>query len=152
MKRLINLTLSNREKWLFTFVLTLIFSSIIIKKYQDINLIENDSYTIGIIIRKTYSKASDMEYLYYYKGQKFKTTGYSGDKKKRKVGGRYFVIFNQKWAKNSELFVQLPVPDSIKKVPYGGWDKLPIPEYQKYVDDYFEKSNNNWFMRFIPPW
>lgn|GEM_PF-842206 len=152
MKRLINLTLSKREKWLFTFVLTLTFSSIIIGKYQNINLIENGNYTIGYITALTHSKVSDMEYIFQVKGKKHRTTGYSLDKKKRKIGGRFFVIFNKNRPKNSELFVQLPVPDSIQKAPYGGWDKLPIPEYQKYVDDYFEKATHNWFMRFIPPW
>jgi len=142
----------SRDKFLISVIIAFAFCLLILSKSRNKNLIKDDCYTIGVIIRKTHSKVSDMEYVYFIKGNKIKQTGYSKDKKKRKVGSRFFVIFNKNRPKSSELFVNLPVPDSIQKAPYGGWDKIPIPEYQKYVDDYFEKITNNWFTRMIPPW
>ncbi|PJB13490.1 MAG: hypothetical protein CO119_01290 [Flavobacteriales bacterium CG_4_9_14_3_um_filter_40_17] len=151
--RLINNKVNvSKDKFLISLVIVIFFVSLTLGKHNNKNLIKNDYYTIGVILRKTHSKGSDMEYVYFIKGEKIKQTGYSRDKKKRKIGGRFFVIFNKNNPKSSELFVNLPVPDSIQKAPYGGWDKIPIPEYQKYVDDFFKKATDNWFMKFIPPW
>lgn len=131
-------------------VFTLCISTL--SKFRRSSLKQSDCYTIGVITKKTHSKGSDMEYIYRIKGINYRSTGYSLDKKKRKIGGRFFVVFDKSRPKSSELFVQLPVPDSIQKAPYGGWDKIPIPEYQEYVDNHLDKLTNNWFMKLIPPW
>jgi len=88
-----------------------------LSKVQQINLKNNGKFTIGYLTALSHSRESDMEYTIKVKGKFYESTGYSEDKKKRKIGGRFFVVFNKNRPKNSELFVNLPVPDSIQKAP-----------------------------------
>jgi len=91
--RLINNKVNvSKDKFLISLVIVIFFVSLTLGKHNNKNLIKNDYYTIGVILRKTHSKGSDMEYVYFIKGEKIKQTGYSRDKKKRKIGGRFFVI------------------------------------------------------------
>lgn len=42
------------------------------------------------------------------------------------TGHLYFVIFNPADPNESRLLMNIPVPDSIRKVPKNGWSHLPI--------------------------
>lgn len=143
---------TSNNKILFYVVLVIILIILIIIKNQNLVLKQNSKYTIGKLDKLITSKAADMKFYFYVNNTVFLSSGYTQDNSDVIIGGRYFVVFNDKNPSICEMFTKLPVPDSIRKAPYGGWDKLPIPEYQKYVDNYLEKATNNWFMRFIPPW
>lgn len=152
MEREIKVTKIIKVRILFFIVLGLILIVLIIFKSQNIALKHNDKYTIGVLNKLFISKAGDMKFLFKVKGKTYLSTGYTQDKSKKVEGGRYFVVFNDRNPSICEMFTNLPVPDSIQKAPYEGWNKLPIPEYQKNIDNYFEKATNSWFMRMIPPW
>lgn len=137
---------------LLLIVLGIILIVLVRFKSQNIALKDNRKYTIGVLDKLIISKAADMKFHFYYENNIYISSGYTEDRTEKIEGERYFVVFNNKNPTDCEMFTVLKVPDSIQKAPYGGWEKIPIPDYQKYVDDYFEKATNNWFMKFIPPW
>lgn len=142
----------SRERMLILTVFGIILVVLVIFKRQNISLKNHSKYTIGVLDRLIISKAADMKFYFYFENKIYTSSGYTEDYSDKIEGSRYFVVFNDKNPKICEMLTSLKVPDSIQKAPYGGWDKIPIPEYQKYVDEYLEKSTNNWFLKLIPPW
>ena len=66
------------------------------------------------------------------------------------IGRKYFVIYDKMDSNINDLFVCCPVPDTLIDIPKEGWDKIPIPEYQKKVDSIFDKRLNDWLTQFFP--
>jgi Ni,Fe-hydrogenase I cytochrome b subunit len=96
-----------------------------LKKERD----QNAEYTIGITKgrHKNIRNASAFVYYYYaYQGEVYKRKQYFPFTRSIKSeNGRYYVKFSYKDPTNAELLLDYPVPDSVKKSPYGGWQHLP---------------------------
>jgi|SRR5690606_20312473 len=107
--------------------------------YQDKNLFKNSRYTISISIKNTYGRGnSGVKYKYFVNGIEY--FAWDATNKKSIENNRYFIIYNKEKPHQSTFFVDCPVPDSIKNFPKNGWEKIPIPNYQSYVDDYFKTN------------
>ncbi len=69
--------------------------------------------------------------------------------KKPILGQKYFIILNKENISQSVLLSNCPVPEDLE-IPPNGWGKMPIPEYQKEVDAYFEETLNSGIYKLFP--
>ncbi|HPG11520.1 MAG TPA: hypothetical protein PLU37_08325 [Chitinophagaceae bacterium] len=98
------------------------------------NLLNKGRITIGTVVTIIDGKgANDPEYEYVVNSKKYisnearilQGTYNFSDKK---IGKRYFVVFDSTNPERACLLPLNPVPDSIDDVPLFGWDSLPTGE------------------------
>lgn len=112
-------------------------------------LYKNARYITATVLKNTYGSGnSGAEYKYNVLGERYEAWNYTD--KRAIEGERYFIIYNKNNPQNSELFLDCPVPDTLIDIPKEGWDKIPVPEYQKKVDSIFDKRLNGWLTQFFP--
>jgi len=115
-------------------------------KQKSIKLNEDHRYTVAVLTR--YSSSTFGEKLFFsYKVQKHNIksiqnqslTNNDFDKLKEL---HFYVMYCPEDPKVCVLFLNFPVPDSIKNAPPDGWSKMPAVDYEKV-----KKYNLNRFKR-----
>ncbi|MXP05573.1 MULTISPECIES: hypothetical protein [unclassified Apibacter] len=91
------------------------------------NPVEYGNYTIGYIDRIywpiiSYKKVS---YEYTVKGKKYSNSNIHDEDANPKKGRYYLVQFSLEDNSYSKIYQDIPVPDSIKQAPPGGWKERP---------------------------
>ena len=114
-------------------------------EYFDNSSLKKDGvFVIGEVVKNTHGTGNDGLYFKFkYKNNEYDDWCFTNNE--GIIGKSYFCIINSKNLKNSILLVDCPIPDSILKSPYNGWKKIPIPDYQIKVDNYFKSNIENFF-------
>lgn len=91
------------------------------------NPVEYGNYTIGYIDRIywpiiSYKKVS---YEYTVNGKKYSNSNIHDEDANPKKGRYYLVQFSLEDNSYSKIYQDIPVPDSIKQAPPGGWKERP---------------------------
>ncbi|MCC2591141.1 hypothetical protein [Chryseobacterium sp. MFBS3-17] len=114
------------SKWNLIFLLILFIPVIWYIFYKN-NPIKKGNYTIGYVYRIYWPvvNAKTVMYSYTVNKNKYTSTDDYNSNKKPKIGKRYLVQFSLEDPSYSDIFQDIPVPDSIKSAPPEGWKKLP---------------------------
>lgn len=91
------------------------------------NPVDYGNYTIGYIDRIywpiiSYKKVS---YEYTVNGKKYSNSNIHDEDANPKKGRYYLVQFSLEDNSYSKIYQDIPVPDSIKQAPPGGWKERP---------------------------
>lgn len=134
----------------FFLIIILVYVSIVYYIYYENTVLYNNSrYTMATSKENTYGSGnSGVEYIYTVNDQSY--SAWDSTNKKTIEGQKYFIIYNKENPQHSSIFVECPVPDSIKFIPKNGLNEIPIKKYQIYVDSYFEDLLNGWLTQFFP--
>lgn len=110
---------------------------IFLNNYFDNSTQENYRYNIGTITKIDYiGKSSSNKVLFnYYQNDRLLNGSYQFNNDstlyyKSKIGSRFLIkINNNEWVNRlfftSRLYINKPVPDSVKEAPSEGWKELP---------------------------
>jgi hypothetical protein len=140
----------NIELKIFFLMLILIFSiGIVYNFHRNCSIFRDSNYTVAVTEKKSNGRVANQIYINftYNKIRYDKLTSFYGSKPI--IGQKYFIIVNKNNIEQSVLLSNCPVPDSLKISP-NGWDKMPIPAYQKEVDAYFEQTLNSGLYKLFP--
>lgn len=100
----------------------------IIEKYEELQLFKNNRYTTGKIIdsRSTPRIGQKVVFSYYVNGREYTSFDLIELDRQVTVDELFFVKFDPSNPDNSEILLDHPVPDRLKKdVPPDGWKELP---------------------------
>lgn len=91
------------------------------------NPIKYGNYTIGYIDRIYWPIVNHKKISYEYtvNGKKYSGSDIYSSNKNPKKGRYYLVQFSLEDNYFSDIFQDIPVPDSIKQAPPGGWKERP---------------------------
>ncbi len=136
---------------LFSMLIIIIsITGITINYIRNCNLKKNIYFSIATPIKESNGRGeNNVLYVhFFYKNRKMENkVQYFNIMPK--IGQKYFIAINEENIDQSVLFSNCPVPDSFEVTPYG-WDKIPIDDYQKDVDAYFEKMLNSGIYKLFP--
>ncbi|MCT4614862.1 MAG: hypothetical protein N4A49_08315, partial [Marinifilaceae bacterium] len=113
-------------------VVASIFIFLIIRSYIEIKQLEkNHRFTIGRIIKIEPVSGAGINalFIYYVKGKKYSGSYSVPDRIRKRVGRRFYVMFNPDNPDSCKLLFNKPVPQRIKEAPPEGW--VEIPKYKK---------------------
>ncbi|MHA3046228.1 hypothetical protein JSO59_002490 [Riemerella anatipestifer] len=116
------------SKWNMLFILIPFALLMIWGYFRDKELnVKEGRYTIGYVYKIYWPVVSHKTIMYKYsvKGMECKGTNVYMDSKKAYEQGRYLVQFSLIDNKASNIFQDIPIPDSIKSAPAEGWKELP---------------------------
>lgn len=96
-------------------------------KIYEHSFVKEGNYTIGYIDKVYWSVISHKKISYSYKVNRAKYRGVDiyNSYKKPIEGKRYLIRFSNKNPKQSDIFQDIFVPDSVKSAPPNGWKELP---------------------------
>lgn len=103
------------------------FIGVLIYNHIKVSPLKYGNYTIGYIDRIYWPIVNHkkVSYEYIVNGKEYsKSSIYNSDKRPKK-GHRYLVQFSLEDNNVSDIFQDIPVPDSIKQAPPGGWKERP---------------------------
>ncbi|EAZ95443.1 hypothetical protein FBBAL38_07075 [Flavobacteria bacterium BAL38] len=133
----------NRKKQFIIVILIIVLVSLF-AYYDKSNLKRGGVFVIGKVVKNTHGKGYDGLYFKFnYKNNEYNEWCFT--RSEGIVGKSYFCIVDDNNLKKSILLVDCPVPDSITKSPYNGWKKIPIPDYQLILDNYFKSNTERFF-------
>lgn len=113
-------------RYLIAIILSIPF--IIYAVWRSNSLKRNARYTIGITgdTFLTTMSGTQIEYSYIVQYNNYRhSENYLNDTIKSGCQCRFYVKYDVKHPKISELLQNKPVPDSVKSAPPNGWDKIP---------------------------
>ncbi|CVK17036.1 hypothetical protein Ga0061079_1152 [Apibacter mensalis] len=114
------------SKWNYLFII-IPFIGVLIYNHIKVSPLKYGNYTIGYIDRIYWPIVNHKKVSYEYtvNGKEYsKSSIYNSDKRPKK-GHRYLVQFSLEDNNVSDIFQDIPVPDSIKQAPPGGWKERP---------------------------
>jgi hypothetical protein len=127
----------NKLLILFYIFVGILFLYFIVGKYFDFDTYKNYTYRTVILSKIEYvgsSSTNRIKFSYLINNKQY-TGAYrfkndSTDFYKERIGKKFLVKMNNKEWVNSifftyNLYIDIPVPDSIKEAPPGGWKELP---------------------------
>jgi hypothetical protein len=105
------------------------------------SFIKEGNYTVGYVYRIYWPivNAKTIMYSYTVKDVKYTSTTDYNDNLKPEVGKYYLVRVSLEDSQFSEIFQDIPVPDSIKEVPSNGWKEPP-----EWADKNKLKEKSQW--------
>lgn len=114
------------SKWNYLFVI-IPFIVLTIYLYHKHYPVRYGNYTIGYIDRIYWPIVNHKKISYEYtvNGKKYSGSDIYSSNKNPKKGRYYLVQFSLEDPKESDIFQDIPVPDSIKQAPPGGWKERP---------------------------
>ena len=132
--------------------LVTVYSKIKLKR-----LIDYQKFTIGYFNEKSVPAKGTTSALFYYKVKnntyENSTTLASFEDSNPILGRNYIVAFDSKNPKESIMFLNLEVHDSIRHYfRKGGINKIPIESYQRTIDSFTLHSLTTGVTRFFPPY
>lgn len=122
-KKLKYYLIERQSKWnLLIVIIPFIISVVYI--YSKRNPIISGNYTIGTITRNYWPIVSPKSIMYKYN---VRNNYYTNSQTYRlgEVGKRYLIQFSLEDPSYSNIFQDIPVPDSIREAPPEGWKELP---------------------------
>lgn len=129
--------IKNKWSYFVFFCLTLVALYIISNNYFIKNTNENYRYCIAILSKINSKGKGGWEYEYQYSYNNKFENGRNNISKdslqyyENKIGKRFLVkINNNEWVNRlfftTRLYINKPIPDSIKEAPSEGWKELPV--------------------------
>lgn len=115
-----------KSKWNLLIILILIFPLFYYIYYKN-EPIKKGNYTIGYVYKIYWPVISHKTIMFSYavNNNSYTDTDVYNSNKKPEVGKRYLVQFSLEDNGMSDIFQDIPVPDSIKEAPSEGWKELP---------------------------
>ncbi len=115
-----------KSKWNYLIILVLIsplFWYIYIKQSP----VKKGNYTIGYATKIYWPIISykRIRFNYSVNGKNYETTNIYAQDPKLEIPGKYLVQFSIEDNSFSNIYPNIPVPDSIKSAPPEGWKELP---------------------------
>ena len=87
---------------------------------------EKGRYTIGYVYDYGRRLKKSNEAYYQYKvGNELRYSFVTSNEPKKYLHKRFLVQYLEEEENMSEMFLQYPIPDSIKEAPPEGWEKMP---------------------------
>lgn len=122
----INKQFKKDSRWNILFFL-IPFTLFFTYKIYHHSFVEQGNYTIGYIHKIYWPVISHKTIMYNYsvKNIKYDGTDIYNSSKNPLENKMYLVRFSIKDPKESDIFQDIPVPDSIKSAPSNGWKELP---------------------------
>ena len=129
--------IKNKWGYFVFFCLSLVTLYIVVNNYFDNSTKENFRYSIATLTEVNFmgkSSLNKIKFNYSYNKNIYKGSHYfdndSTSYYDSKIGKRFLVkINNNEWVNKlfstSRLYINKPVPDSIKEAPSEGWKELP---------------------------
>ncbi|MBE8725383.1 hypothetical protein [Flavobacterium hungaricum] len=117
--------ISKKKSYWNLWIVIVPFLGVLIYNEIKLNPLEKGNYTIGLVTKKYWPILSHKKIIYTY-------TVNGVDYKNGQVylsaeeGKRYLIQYSLEDNSISDMFQNIPVPDSIKEAPNGGWKELPI--------------------------
>ena len=114
------------SKWNYLLII-IPFMGVLIYNHIKVSPLKYGNYTIGYIDRIYWPIVNHkkVSYEYIVNGKEYsKSSIYNSDKRPKK-GHRYLVQFSLEDNSYSKIYQDIPVPDSIKQAPPGGWKERP---------------------------
>lgn len=114
------------SKWNIVFFLILL-SPLFWYIYYKNHPVKQGNYTIGYVTRIYWPLVSHKSIMYSYiiKNKEYINSTVYNSEIKPEVGKRYLIQFSNEDYSFSDIFQDIPVPDSIKNAPPNGWKELP---------------------------
>jgi len=111
-------------KWIIISVLLIL--GLVAMNLYDNYLLKNDyKYTIGEIYEIRGTRSGYIPHLKYYIKNKEYDAGFRiREPDKSYIGRRFIIKFYPPNPDNCDIFLNMPVPDSIKEAPIMGWDSI----------------------------
>lgn len=121
-KKVVNI--SKKNSYWNLLIVIIPFISILIYNYIKTNSIEEGNYTIGIITNIYWPVITHktVEYKYNVFGKEYDNSRVQDN---AKLKSRYLVQFSLKDNRISNIYQNIPVPDSVNSAPPEGWKERP---------------------------
>ncbi|MHA3046211.1 hypothetical protein JSO59_002405 [Riemerella anatipestifer] len=122
----------NKEKFSKIFLISIVIAIvlsflygrfIIAPKYE-----KYGKYTVGIFREFSAKKGGAYDVIFYYLDSKRERRGISnisGNSFDKSFVGKRFLVYYVPNSSLSEIYLDTPIPDSIKSAPAEGWKELP---------------------------
>ncbi|MGX5682944.1 hypothetical protein ACWKWW_00155 [Chryseobacterium cucumeris] len=115
-----------KSKWNYLIIIIMI-SPIFIYIYNKQSPVKVGNYTIGYATKMYWPIISykRIRFNYTVNGKNYKTTNIYAQDPEVKIPARYLVQFSLEDNSFSNIYPNIPIPDSIQKSPPEGWKTLP---------------------------
>lgn len=115
-----------KSKWNYLIILILV-SPLFIYIYFKQSPVKTGNYTIGYATRIYWPIVSykRIRFDYVVNGKSYETTNIYAQGLKPGIPGKYLVQFSLEDNSLANIFINIPIPDSIKEAPPEGWKELP---------------------------
>lgn len=138
---------------ILTLFLIIVSIFIIRRKYNDVDLLKNEYYTIGKVEKIYHGRGNTtVDFKYVVNGKILKSSSSSFTQNISQIGAIYFVIVNKNNFEQAYILGCCPYDKQKHFVPEHGLDKIPDEALQKKVDEAFENVFNSSIGKLLPPY